>query len=52
MFSVCGYDARVLIDPGSTCSFMSYDFALHVHGKIEPLGMIFMCLCLLGVLQL
>ena len=25
MFSVCGSDARVLIDPGSTCSFMSYD---------------------------
>ena len=38
MFSVCGSDARVLIDPGSTCSFISYEFALHVHGKIEPLG--------------
>ena len=38
MFSVCGFDARVLIDPGSTCSFISYEFALHVHGKIEPLG--------------
>ena len=31
------YDARVLIDPRSTYSHMSYDFALHVHGKIEPL---------------
>ena len=37
MFSICGLDARVLIDPGSTCSFISHDFALHVHGKIEPL---------------
>ena len=27
-----------MIDPGSTCSFISYDFSLHVHGKIEPLG--------------
>ena len=38
MFPVCGLDARVLIDLGSTCSFISYDFALHVHDKIEPLG--------------
>ena len=38
MFPVCGLDARVLIDPGSTCSSISHDFALHVQGKIEPLG--------------
>ena len=38
MFPVCGSDGRVLIDPGSTCSFISHDFALHVHGKIELLG--------------
>ena len=38
MFLICGLDARVLIDPGSTCSFVSHDFTLHVHGKIESLG--------------
>ncbi|KAL0448766.1 UNVERIFIED_CONTAM: Transposon Ty3-I Gag-Pol polyprotein, partial [Sesamum latifolium] len=31
-------NAHVLIDPGSTCSFMSHDFASHVHASIEPLG--------------
>ncbi|KAL0433704.1 UNVERIFIED_CONTAM: hypothetical protein Slati_2704700 [Sesamum latifolium] len=30
--------AHVLIDPGSTCSFMSHDFASRVHASIEPLG--------------
>ena len=52
MFPVCDSDARVLIDPRSTCSFISYDFALHVLGKIESLGMIFLCLCRLGELPL
>ncbi|KAL0458791.1 UNVERIFIED_CONTAM: Retrovirus-related Pol polyprotein from transposon [Sesamum latifolium] len=31
-------NAHVLIDPGSTCSFMSHDFASRVHASIEPLG--------------
>ncbi|KAL0433709.1 UNVERIFIED_CONTAM: hypothetical protein Slati_2705200, partial [Sesamum latifolium] len=33
-----GSSAHVLIDPGSTCSFMSHDFASRVHASIEPLG--------------
>ncbi|KAL0448767.1 UNVERIFIED_CONTAM: Transposon Ty3-I Gag-Pol polyprotein [Sesamum latifolium] len=37
-FSICSSNAHVLIDPGSTCSFMSHDFASHVHASIEPLG--------------
>ena len=39
MYSVCNMNAQVLIDPGSTCSFISCEFALHIHGMIEPLGM-------------
>ena len=27
-----------MIDPRSTCSFISRDFASHVHAKIEPFG--------------
>ncbi|KAL0316931.1 UNVERIFIED_CONTAM: Transposon Ty3-G Gag-Pol polyprotein [Sesamum radiatum] len=30
--------AHVLIDPGSTCSFISHDFASRVHASIESLG--------------
>ncbi|KAL2243791.1 UNVERIFIED_CONTAM: Retrovirus-related Pol polyprotein from transposon [Sesamum indicum] len=37
-FSICYSSAHVLIDPGSTCSFISRDFASHVHAKIEPFG--------------
>ncbi|KAL0454726.1 UNVERIFIED_CONTAM: hypothetical protein Slati_0811800 [Sesamum latifolium] len=37
-FSICSSSAHVLIDPGSTCSFMSHDFASRVHASIEPLG--------------
>ncbi|KAL2226381.1 UNVERIFIED_CONTAM: Transposon Ty3-I Gag-Pol polyprotein [Sesamum indicum] len=37
-FSICDFSAHVLIDPGSTCSFISRDFASHVHAKIEPFG--------------
>ncbi|XP_055961859.1 uncharacterized protein LOC126681798 [Mercurialis annua] len=37
-FSICNCDAHVLIDPGSTCSFISHEFALRVHGILEPLG--------------
>ncbi|KAL2246181.1 UNVERIFIED_CONTAM: Transposon Ty3-I Gag-Pol polyprotein [Sesamum indicum] len=37
-FSICDFSAYVLIDPGSTCSFISYDFASHVHAKIESFG--------------
>ena len=36
--SVYGYDAHVLIDPRSTCSFISYEFALRVHNDITSLG--------------
>ncbi|KAL2226403.1 UNVERIFIED_CONTAM: Transposon Ty3-I Gag-Pol polyprotein, partial [Sesamum indicum] len=35
-FSICDFSAHVLIDPGSACSFISRDFASHVHAKIEP----------------
>ena len=34
---ILGYEAFVLIDSGSTCSFISYEFILKVHGIIEPL---------------
>ncbi|KAL0305050.1 UNVERIFIED_CONTAM: Transposon Ty3-I Gag-Pol polyprotein [Sesamum calycinum] len=37
-FSFCGFSAHVLIDPGSTCSFISHDFASRVHASIESLG--------------
>ena len=37
IFPIFDHDALILIDPGSTCSFMSYEFALRVHGIIEPL---------------
>ncbi|KAL0298215.1 UNVERIFIED_CONTAM: hypothetical protein Sangu_3153800 [Sesamum angustifolium] len=36
-FSICGFSAHVLIDPGSTCSFISHDFASRVHASIESL---------------
>ncbi|XP_050216711.1 uncharacterized protein LOC126667700 [Mercurialis annua] len=38
IFSICNYDAHMLIDPGSTCSFISHEFVLCVHGILEPLG--------------
>ncbi|KAL2240185.1 UNVERIFIED_CONTAM: Retrovirus-related Pol polyprotein from transposon [Sesamum indicum] len=37
-FSICDFSAHILIDPGSTYSFISRDFASHVHAKIEPFG--------------
>ncbi|KAL0286802.1 UNVERIFIED_CONTAM: hypothetical protein Sangu_2719900 [Sesamum angustifolium] len=37
-FSICGSNAHVLINPGSTCSFISHDFASRVHASIELLG--------------
>ncbi|KAL0282091.1 UNVERIFIED_CONTAM: hypothetical protein Sangu_2970700 [Sesamum angustifolium] len=37
-FSICGSSAHVLIDPGSTCSFISHGFASRVHASIESLG--------------
>ncbi|KAL0288370.1 UNVERIFIED_CONTAM: hypothetical protein Sangu_2661200 [Sesamum angustifolium] len=37
-FDICGYNAHVLIDPGSNCSFISHNFASHVHASMEPLG--------------
>ena len=38
ILSVYGHDAYILIDPGSTCSFISYEFALRVHSDITSLG--------------
>ncbi|KAK4395973.1 hypothetical protein Sango_1751600 [Sesamum angolense] len=37
-FSICGSSAHVLIDLGSTCSFISHDFTSCVHASIESLG--------------
>ena len=37
IFPIYDHDAFVLIDPGSTCSFVFYEFALRVNGKIELL---------------
>ena len=37
IFTIFDHDAFVLIDPGSNCSFVSHEFALRVHSKIEPL---------------
>ncbi|KAK4403184.1 RNA-directed DNA polymerase [Sesamum angolense] len=36
-FSICDSNVDVLIDPGSTCSYMSHDFASRMHASIEPL---------------
>ncbi|XP_048228301.1 uncharacterized protein LOC125369566 [Ricinus communis] len=35
---ICRHDAYVLVDLGSTCSFISCDFALKMHCAIESLG--------------
>ncbi|XP_048228247.1 uncharacterized protein LOC125369521 [Ricinus communis] len=35
---IYGFDAYTLIDPGSTSSFISYEFALKNHNDIETLG--------------
>ena len=37
IFSILDHNVFVLIDPGSTCSFVSSEFVLKVHGDIEPL---------------
>ncbi|KAL0294450.1 UNVERIFIED_CONTAM: Retrovirus-related Pol polyprotein from transposon [Sesamum radiatum] len=37
-FSICSSSAHVLIDPGSSCSFISHDFVSRVHASIKPLG--------------
>ncbi|KAL0294392.1 UNVERIFIED_CONTAM: RNA-directed DNA polymerase [Sesamum angustifolium] len=37
-FSICGSSAHVLIDPRSTCSFISHDFASRAHASIKLLG--------------
>ncbi|KAL0438841.1 UNVERIFIED_CONTAM: hypothetical protein Slati_2367100 [Sesamum latifolium] len=37
-FSICSSSAHVLIDPRSTCSFISHDLASRLHASIEPLG--------------
>ncbi|XP_015573192.1 uncharacterized protein LOC107261063 [Ricinus communis] len=36
--SIYGFDAYTLFDPRSTCSFISYEFALKSHNDIETLG--------------
>ena len=38
ILSVYGHDAHILIDPGSTCSFIAYEFSLRVHSDITSLG--------------
>ena len=37
IFPIFDHEAFVLIDPGSTCSFVSGEFVLRVHRTIEPL---------------
>ena len=37
LYTILGHDAFVLIDPRSTCSFISYKFTSKVHGVIELL---------------
>ena len=37
IFTIFDYEAFVFIDPGFTCSFISHEFALRVHGIIKPL---------------
>ena len=37
IFTIFGHDAFILIDLGSTCSFISYEFALKVHSTMESL---------------
>ena len=38
IISIYDFDAYTLIDPGSTCSFVAYDFALKSHSNMETLG--------------
>ncbi|XP_048226268.1 uncharacterized protein LOC125368719 [Ricinus communis] len=38
VYAVTRHDAYVLVDPGSTCSFISWDFALKMHCGIESVG--------------
>ena len=38
IFITFGHAAYVLIDPGSTYSFISYEFALKSHSTIESIG--------------
>ncbi|MBN8156850.1 hypothetical protein J0J30_22845, partial [Vibrio vulnificus] len=35
---VYDFEAYALVDPGSTHSFISRDFASHLHAQLEPLG--------------
>ena len=37
IFSILDHDAFVLIDPGSTCSFVFSEFVFRVHDNIESL---------------
>ena len=37
-FTILGLNAFVLVNPGSTCLFISYEFSLKSHSDIEPLG--------------
>ena len=38
IFTILSYEAIVLVDPGSSCSFISYEFALKSHSTLEFLG--------------
>ena len=37
-FTILIYKALVLVDPGSSCSFISYKFTLKSHSTLESLG--------------
>ena len=37
IFTIFDHDAYILIDPRSTCSFISHEFALRIPSMIEPL---------------
>ena len=37
IFIILDQDANVLIDPGSTCSFIAYDFVLRINDIVKPL---------------
>ena len=38
IFMILDHAIFILIDPGSACSFIAYEFVLKIHGTIESLG--------------
>ena len=51
ILSIYGHDAHVLIDPGSTCSFIAYELHYVCMVTLHLWVMIFVFLCLLVMLQ-